>query len=848
MRTSRLISVILSVLIVLSSCATVFAQNDNLSAIGITEKSLKGDANGLISRAEFSYLVSKVITPDDMQPVNTKFSDIGEKNEYSGYVAYLSSQGIINGVSETAFNPDGNVSKAAASKILIGVLGFNAYAVNRGGYPDGYLYAAQRLGLFNDLYAKEENLTRAEALKLLENTLLAINGTKAFPLVQSVEGFDVPDKDENIYLTTKLGYSIYRGVVESVNVKNNSISFYLEKNVYDTNNELLGEKSEYVFDVAESINPSAYLKVPVLIWTDRDGNVTLIRERNGYSSVYGMIEAVNEDDKLTSPYNVTAIDTIKLTGHDEVDLDDICEFFYNGTKVTSGGVDLADCYVRMIEKNGVISTIYCYKMQKGGLIKSISSGDKVITYTDYSGATKKWKEAETSDELLVCIDGRVANFAEIKANSVFDYYKSGDVSILAISERTAFDVFSSYSEKSITLGAFTFETDTCLYSKDGKIFKTTQIATELLNNEVEAFFAPNGKVAFVIKSSGDTKIEKFYGVVNGVLKPSGVETDSQIELYKIGAVIEKKVYVITEKTKFALGLDIEVLDRNKKNTEGAGVYYFTANAKGEIKEVSECTPFSGYGEKAKWSGPAFTKEILPSLTMPNKKIIYFDGTPIIALFNDNGEFTVAEIEWTSIYGRGAGGTATMEFFSAEELPQPEIAILCADISNIAKSDNAYGIITKKSYELNAKGEKSNVIEILASNGTKSYFISDETFAGFSLYDYVLFGQRVANKDDQLIIKKISNFSEEMDNWNISLSNEAGLQRGIVRKIDSKRLYIESDSKDDVYFMHPYACFCVASDSDRNSKFYTITANDIEAGDKVCYYLVDGEIRVIIAEK
>ncbi|MBR5508354.1 MAG: S-layer homology domain-containing protein, partial [Clostridia bacterium] len=164
MRIRKIISLLI-VSLLLASNFGVYADNDNLNAIGITTNLLSGEADGFISRAEFAYLVSKMMTGEDMQPIKTKFVDVNEKNVYSGYVAFLNSQGIINGVSETEYAPDLNVTKAAAAKIVSKVLGYSA----DGSDANDYLLVAEKLGIFNDVYVGGEYITRKDAFKILEN-------------------------------------------------------------------------------------------------------------------------------------------------------------------------------------------------------------------------------------------------------------------------------------------------------------------------------------------------------------------------------------------------------------------------------------------------------------------------------------------------------------------------------------------------------------------------------------------------------------------------------------------------------------------------------------------------------
>lgn len=845
MRIRKIISLLI-VFLLLASSFGVYADNDNLNAIGITNNLLSGEADGFISRAEFAYLVSKMMTGVDMQPTKTKFVDVNEKNVYSGYVAFLKSQGIINGVSETEYAPDLNVTKTAAAKIISKVLGYNIDGTN----VNDYLFAAEQLGIFNDVYVNGEYITRKDAFKILENALVAINGNKSTSVIVEGDIVNIPkDEDDNIYLTTQLSYSVYRGAVKSINKKKSSMVFYVEKNEYETNNDILPIKKEVTLNVLPNIDLELYDKVPATVWTNKNGEVTLIRPRNGYNVRYGYVEYVNGDNELKANYLSSSLERISIVDDAaEYEFSDGAEIYYNDKKTTSS-IDLSECFVRIVEKNGNITHAFFYKTEKGGLIKNISTAEKQISYVKDELGIRKWNEAKDKEDVMVFIDGRKATLNEIKSGSVFNYYLSDKKCIIVVAERIAVDVFDSFSSKEIKLGAFSYKTDNCYFSKDGVTYKKGEIAYELLKGEVTAYFSPNGKIAFVEAANEDSKLERFYGIVSGVDAPKGLEDSSAIELYVVGGEnVRKEIYKLTEKTVYKDNLSVSILANNAKDTNGEGIYYFTVNSKGEIKEVEKCTAFTGYGEEAKVTLSRFINEATPVVTMPNGKQLYFQGTKMIGVFEQNGDFAVADINWLSVYGRGIGGEATLEFFSKEETPQPDIALLCGPIGNITESENVYGVVTKKGVTLKDSGEAVDVVEIMASNGTRTYNVSKETADRLEVNSFVSFAKRLTNDENQIIISEVIDMSSGIDDWKISLSQSSGMQRGVVRKIDSKRLYLEADSSDDVFFMHPYSCFILASYPDKNEKFTSATVADIDVGDKVCYYLVGGEIRVIIVEK
>ncbi len=130
---------------------------------------------GTITRAEFSSMVSRLLALNEtVNPSGFKevFSDVAPDYWGAGAIYALYSLGVVNGDENGNFNPEDNITLQDAIKIMVSSLGYTATALDRGGYPEGFLREASRLsllgGLGNDY---EKPLIRGEAAELMDNAL-----------------------------------------------------------------------------------------------------------------------------------------------------------------------------------------------------------------------------------------------------------------------------------------------------------------------------------------------------------------------------------------------------------------------------------------------------------------------------------------------------------------------------------------------------------------------------------------------------------------------------------------------------------------------------------------------------
>lgn len=153
----KLISLLLCFALAFSSFSVVMAADEveavtvanadlvAMQAIGIFDSALISGTP--MTRRQLSNVYFRILLPDQADdeyiPSNIYFDDILESDFGINMICQM---GIMNGVGERAFNPDGNVTYIQLVKTLIDFLGYRQNAEACGGYPTGYAIMASNLG------------------------------------------------------------------------------------------------------------------------------------------------------------------------------------------------------------------------------------------------------------------------------------------------------------------------------------------------------------------------------------------------------------------------------------------------------------------------------------------------------------------------------------------------------------------------------------------------------------------------------------------------------------------------------------------------------------------------------
>lgn len=131
-----------------------------------------------ITRAEFAQILMKTLNMGEAMASYTPvgmFDDVPAANIFAPAIELGAGLGAIQGVGDNRFDPDNNVTGNEAIKLMVYAAGYQALAENSGGYPSGYIYAAQDVGLLKQLTGLDyaAPMTRGQAAQLCVNTLKA---------------------------------------------------------------------------------------------------------------------------------------------------------------------------------------------------------------------------------------------------------------------------------------------------------------------------------------------------------------------------------------------------------------------------------------------------------------------------------------------------------------------------------------------------------------------------------------------------------------------------------------------------------------------------------------------------
>ena len=150
--------------------------------------------NNPITRAEFTKIVvmSFALSAGENTP---QFSDVSSEDWFYQYVTTAAELGIVNGYEDGAFLPENNITREEMSAVIVraieaagvelGASRLNINFADEGDiseYAVGYIDSLYTAGIINgdenNMFRPQDNLTRAEAAKVLHSVLTINNSAE----------------------------------------------------------------------------------------------------------------------------------------------------------------------------------------------------------------------------------------------------------------------------------------------------------------------------------------------------------------------------------------------------------------------------------------------------------------------------------------------------------------------------------------------------------------------------------------------------------------------------------------------------------------------------------------------
>ena len=350
---------------------------DVMSAIGVIVGFEDGsfDPDGYLTREQaakvVAYLMLGAEDADALTATSAPFDDVAANRWSAGYIAYCVNEGIINGRSDTTFDPTGNVTGYEFAKLMLGCLGYDGAIEKYTGaeWNINVAKTALTVGLFTGNKGANYNvpLTREEA------------ALYAFNMIQA----DLVDYDNR-------GSEIDLGNGVTINTGASKAQPITSANEYSTIDDELADKDKednnlYVIQFAEryfedleknTSDPDAFGR-PSVNWEYDNEDIGTYSETADFTYTTG----VKGDDI-----------------YDDIDNSDAEYTYYiDGLNVSADDIGDADYY-----EDFAIANNNDEKIGGNGTLIEIYEGDNdkytVVVINTYVGEISDWNEADEDND------------------------------------------------------------------------------------------------------------------------------------------------------------------------------------------------------------------------------------------------------------------------------------------------------------------------------------------------------------------------------------------------------------------------------------------------------------------
>lgn len=489
-----------------------------------------------VTRAELAAIYYNIVFGDDVESdtleIENQFSDVSFED--AGCINFVNSIGVMKGIGNGLFSPDGSVTYIQLLKSMICFLGYADMAEAKGGYPFGYLTQAAEMGIDKGGAPSMDALvTFGKVASVLK---LAIN-VNVRHVSESVKS-DISENYLKLYKKVEFVTGVLEGT-DSINVNNKYDLKYHEvlvdgKKMSLTKNTVsLGDKIGYKVRVyfREEAGETEILhyEMPFNNKITEISIEDLIEISNGTISYYtddNSQETLNYKKGVYFVYNNTLLDSVSK---------DIIN------KITSGNVDGR---VKALDNNG--DRIYDFvfiNLYETLVVDRVS--DSMITNVYKPYVVTELDKRAPEEMIIVNVYGERIKHTDIEPGDVINVEKdlNGKVTKITVTVDKFTGVLEALDKSATLVVNLTIDGITYPVSNH---FKFTDEAKKLiLGDTVTAYFNKDGKVARLY-----TDVEQEYkiGYLIDAAEPKGLDggyqfrvftTDGEFEVF----TLSDRVYV-----------------------------------------------------------------------------------------------------------------------------------------------------------------------------------------------------------------------------------------------------------------------------------------------------------------
>ena len=359
----------------------------------------------------------KLIEIEDVVSIQEVYVDVTDTDEYYDDIMLATQHGLMVGIGNEMFDPEGSMTFEQAVKVVVSMLGYSYEAQVSGGYPNGYISVAQRLGMLKGVETSGY-ITRADAAQLLFNSLeidlmqLKISGQSGSGFT-TIEGENVLTMFLNIQKQTGRitddGFTTFtdKSRVGENYIDINGIKLFVDEE-HDYAREYLGREVKVYYSQAENdlvyicpTNRDTIIEINASEFVSYDGSTIEYISANGTKNKTARVNiaasvikngtAISSFDESIFDFNYGTITLITPRGENSADLilikeyanfnidfaDSTNEKIFSKASVLGESVDLStdDKRVKIYNSNGEATDFNSLTM---GMVTSICLGDNLV--------------------------------------------------------------------------------------------------------------------------------------------------------------------------------------------------------------------------------------------------------------------------------------------------------------------------------------------------------------------------------------------------------------------------------------------------------------------------------------
>lgn len=373
------------------------------------------------TRADFAVSLAKIMNLTEYSGGEIYYYDVYTTHWAYKEISALTQSGVLGGVGGGLFRPDDTVTLAEGYAMLCNALGYRQYAAGSGGFPTGYIKAAQKAEL-------DEGMTASGALTIGDMFVLLYNGIKANilePYSFGNDGASYRVSEDETLLTCNHNIARAQGILcgaECVDIDGGELAegeIKLDGTVYTTElscGDYLGQMTEifYIDDGSNGKKKVIWAGLTgetdyeeIIVDDDADFNPTsfVLTYHDGDS---------DKDRKITLSRNITVI--------------------YNGGAVTAG-VDkifnMPRYTARFIKSDGKY-TVAVVRAHEDVVVERIDTEQKII-YDKLSGDSLSLDSDDYTRMSVKLLGAAEVSWSTIVVGNVLSVYKSLDKKFLEVS-------------------------------------------------------------------------------------------------------------------------------------------------------------------------------------------------------------------------------------------------------------------------------------------------------------------------------------------------------------------------------------------------------------------------------